>query len=627
MAYVFDAKKIGVEPKIPSNLFNVLQISKEKAIKDISEEVIRANIKKLRKAISFWRYYPDILLDSLASPAEKFTFYFYQRIFLRVVMRHRYTYNVYPRAYSKSFLSVLALYLRCMLYPNSKLFIVSGGKEQAAKIATEKLEDIWKFFPSLRNEIIEGPGATTSKMQKDWIKLVFRNGSTLDIVAARQSARGGRRTSGLVEEVILVPSKEMNEVIIPLMNVSRRAACGVQDPNDITNKSQIYVTTAGYKGTFAYEKMIEILGWSVLRPWESMVLGGTWRIPVLEGLLDKDFSRTTRSSETYSPESFNREYESIWSGGNDGAYFSDKDFDNSRDLKVAMYNGPKKKEKNQLIIATYDVARYADGDNASLIFIDALKPGNTLYYEKNVRNVDNVVPKHFLRQSIMLKKECMSKRADKLIIDANGVGAGLVDFLTVVNVDPDTGIEYPPFGIDKESDSKGHYKEFYNTKNEFSGFVYLIKADPNFNNDMYKTLQSQMSSSRLHFLEAGINARGRLERTNNYKMMSLEEQEKIIKPYIMTDILRSELLNLYRKDEDSAKISLKRVSSGIKKDKVSALGMGIWYINELEKKGRTKRKKVDMSQLASYTSTGNIRRNIGERGGFSRNGFQKSRGT
>lgn len=62
-----------------------------------------------------------------------------------------------------------------------------------------------------------------------------------------------------------------------LMNVSRRAACGMVDLNDITNKSQIYVTTAGERGTFAYDKLVETAIWSYVRPWESMILGGTWR--------------------------------------------------------------------------------------------------------------------------------------------------------------------------------------------------------------------------------------------------------------------------------------------------------------------------------------------------------------
>lgn len=34
------------------------------------------------------------------------------------------------------------------------------------------------------------------------------------------------------------------------MNVSRRAANGDVDPDETLNKSQIYVTTAGWKNTF-----------------------------------------------------------------------------------------------------------------------------------------------------------------------------------------------------------------------------------------------------------------------------------------------------------------------------------------------------------------------------------------
>ena len=57
-------------------------------------------------------------------------------------MRHRYAYATFPRAYSKSFLSVLVLMLRCILYPGSHLFVTTGGKEQAAGILKEKQEDL-----------------------------------------------------------------------------------------------------------------------------------------------------------------------------------------------------------------------------------------------------------------------------------------------------------------------------------------------------------------------------------------------------------------------------------------------------------------------------------------------------
>jgi hypothetical protein len=54
---------------------------------------------------------------------------FYQRVFMRVAMRYRYVYCVYPRGYSKSFLAVLVLMVRAILYPGAKLFTSAGGKQ------------------------------------------------------------------------------------------------------------------------------------------------------------------------------------------------------------------------------------------------------------------------------------------------------------------------------------------------------------------------------------------------------------------------------------------------------------------------------------------------------------------
>lgn len=61
------------------------------------------------------------------------------------------------------------------------------------------------------------------------------------------------------------------------MNVSRRAANGEVDPEETLNKSQIYITTAGWKNTFPYDKLIQLLIWQIVKPGQSIVLGGTWR--------------------------------------------------------------------------------------------------------------------------------------------------------------------------------------------------------------------------------------------------------------------------------------------------------------------------------------------------------------
>jgi len=60
-------------------------------------------------------------------------------MFLRAAMRYRNFYAVYPRAYSKSFLSIMVLMIRAVLYPGAQLFITSAGKEQSASITKEKV--------------------------------------------------------------------------------------------------------------------------------------------------------------------------------------------------------------------------------------------------------------------------------------------------------------------------------------------------------------------------------------------------------------------------------------------------------------------------------------------------------
>ena len=80
-----------------------------------------------------------------------------------------------------------------------------------------------------------------------------------------------------------------------LMNVSRRCANGQTNPEETLNKSQIYVTTAGWKGTFAYDKLIQMLIWQILKPGTAVVLGGTWRVPVLMELLDKNFVKDLKA--------------------------------------------------------------------------------------------------------------------------------------------------------------------------------------------------------------------------------------------------------------------------------------------------------------------------------------------
>ena len=70
-------------------------------------------------------------------------------------------------------------------------------KEQSAKIAKEKMDEIFDLLPLLKKELV----GERFNAGSDYVKLTFRNGSVFDVVAALDSQRGGRRHFGLVDEV------------------------------------------------------------------------------------------------------------------------------------------------------------------------------------------------------------------------------------------------------------------------------------------------------------------------------------------------------------------------------------------------------------------------------------------
>lgn len=113
------------------DLMKAKGVTKPIADIEVTEEIVKDHINDLRRLVSFWRVYPDKFVDYLCSlnPNNTFRFYFYQRVYLRACARYKYIFATYPRAFSKSFLAVMCLMIRCILYPGEKVFVVSGGED------------------------------------------------------------------------------------------------------------------------------------------------------------------------------------------------------------------------------------------------------------------------------------------------------------------------------------------------------------------------------------------------------------------------------------------------------------------------------------------------------------------
>ena len=577
-------------------LADLLALSEERNAKQgLSEERIVQQMENLRKLISFFREYPDIFVDFIKGEDSTFHFYFYQRIFLRIVMRHRYVYATFPRAFSKSFLTMMALMLRCVLFPRAEMFVTTGGKEQAASITIAKVEEICRLIPALEHEINWERGKTTKT--KDNVEYLFKNGSKINILAARESSRGQRRTGGVMEECVLIDGDILNEVIIPTTNVDRLLPDGTRHPEEVINKSQVYITTAGWKNSFAFEKLIELLIQSILEPNLVMVMGGTYETPVSEGLLNEDFVDQLKMSGTFNEESFDREYKSIWSGDAQNAFYSSEKFDKYRVLNVPEYEPTGRSNKNAFYVLGVDVGRLGCTTEVCVFKVTPQPKGAAT---KSLVNLFTYDAEDFEMQAIHIKKLFYTYKARIAAIDANGLGIGLIDFMTKAQVDPETGDILPPFGVagGTADDVLEAYKKIKGENIE-EDTMYLIKATAPINTEMYSYAQTQMSSGKIQFLIDEAAAKTKLMNTKKGQNMTPEQRNDELRPFVLTTALKAQLLNLAEENE-GVNIILKQVSRSIKKDKFSAFIYGLYWIKKEEERLRKRKNKGSIADLMLF---------------------------
>jgi len=579
------------------SLQNLLDLSSSKNTlkQGISEERLRKCLPELRKCISFYRKYPDIFIDRIKGPNCVFKFYTYQRVFLRIVMRYKWTYAVFPRAYSKSFLTMMSLMLKAILYPGTQAAVTAGGKEQAASITIAKIEEICRLIPSLSNEINWDRGQ--SKKSKDNVKYIFKNGSSVDILAARESSRGQRRNCIVIEESILMDGDALNEIIIPTTNIDRLLGDGSKRPEEIVNKGQVFITTAGWKNSFPYAKLIDMLINELIDPKHYMIMGGTFETPVKEGLLEENFVEKLRAEGTFNDSSFDREYRSIWSGDAENSYFSSEIIDKHRQLLQPEYEHSGRSSKSAYYLLGIDVGRIGCNTEVCVFKVTPQPQGAAI---KSLVNLFSFEAQDFEEQAINIKRLFYKYKARICVIDANGLGVGLIDFMTKSQIDPETGDELPPFGVEGGTFDEVHdqYKKIKGD-NIVKDAMYLIKANAPINTEGYAYVQTQLSSGKIKLLIDEREASTKLMSTKVGQNMTPEQRAEYLMPFVQTSILKDQMMNLVE-DNEGVNIILKQNNRGIKRDKFSAFQYGLYYV-KLDEERKRKRKTSSIADLMFFS--------------------------
>ena len=172
--------------------------------------------------------------------------------------------------------------------------------------------------------------------------------------------------------------------------------------------------------------------------------------------------------------------------------------------------------------------------------------------------------------------------------------------MTKAQIDPQTGDELPPFGVEDGTaqDTLDLYKKIRGPGVEENA-LYLVKANASINTQAYTYTKMQLSSGRIKMLIDESQARVKLMSTKVGQNMSPEQRNTYLMPFVLTDALKAQMLNLVEENQ-GINIILKQSSRGINKDKFSAFVYGLYYIKQQQDKKR-KRKSRNISDLLFFS--------------------------
>lgn len=346
-----------------------------------------------------------------------------------------------------------------------------------------------------------------------------------------------------------------------------------------------------------YQRLIELFAESIVDPDETIVLGGTYEIPVTEGLQPKNFIQSLKLQGTFNESSFDREYRSKWSGDSEKAYYSSEVFQKNRVLLQPENEASGRISKSAYYVLGIDVGRNKCTTEVSVIKVTPQVQGSAL---KSIVNFYSIEAEHFAQQAIKIKKIFTRFKARSIAVDANGIGAGLVDELVIGHEDPETGEYLPPLAVEG-----GTYEEAYQTYKKFrtddsiKDALFLIKANAPINTEAHSYLQTQMSSGKIKFLIEERDAKVKLMETKVGQNMTPEERAERLMPFQLTDNLKDQMMNLVE-DNEGVNIILKQNNRSIPKDRFSSLEYGLLCIKREEER-KNKRKTSSIRDLMFFS--------------------------
>lgn len=572
--------------------------SSAKTIKAVYKE----KSERLMEGIAYWGAFYRKNPQRFAEDYLHINLKLFQKFLIYIMMWSTNFIYIAARGQGKSWLMALYMVIRCILFPGTKIIVASGYKAQSIEIIQKIKDDFMKEHDwgsaNLRAEI-EYISDSINKAE-----CIFKNGSFIRVVTASDSARHNRANVIFLDEYRMVDKGIIDTVIKKFLTAPRQPGY-LNKPEYahlIERNIQMYASSAWYGSHWSFERFKSYFANMLDDSKRYFCVDLPYQLSIKEGLLSREQVEDEMSEADFDPISWEMEMGGFWAGSTGDEFFNFDDINTRRKIKNAFY--PLEIYKNHHIsvpdllpkekrILSVDVALMSSKKNnndASALWINSAVPTdnndlttNFVYGESHEGLTTDELG--LLTMRLYYQYKCTD-----LVIDTNGSGLGVFDYIIKNQYDPEYNVTYNAMTCINDTSMAERCKVKGASK-----VIWSIKADARFNSNAAQSLRAGFQNGNINLLRTDVDIEDELKKIRGYKQFTQREQALLKLPYIQTSLLVNELINL----EHEVNGTNVRVyeTSGMRKDRYSSIMMNYKVCRDLAVKQKpqdSENKVVDM---------------------------------
>ena len=514
----------------------------------------------------------------------------FQQILLWCMMHYNFVMYLAARGQGKTYLTALFCCVRCILFPGTKIVVSSGTLKQANEVLLKIQDDFMKQSSILRSEIEK------CNIGQNDASIYFKNGSWIKTRTSSENSRSARANCIVVDEFRMVDETVINTVLRKFLTSPRQPKY-LQKPEYAhmqERNKEIYMSSAYFKSSWAYRKAQSYTLNFFDDTKKYFICGLPYQVSVREGLLSRSQLEDEMSEADYNELVQQMEMECLWFGDTDGSLFKFDELTARRRLRKAFpplsfcndkITIPKLTSTGKRILSI-DVALMQSTkkkkNDASAIFINDLIQVNDTAYQSNFVYGETFEGLKTDELGMIVMKYFYEYQCTDLVLDTNGIGLGVYDFITKDQICQENGKRYQAMTCINDKDMAERCKV-----RDANKVVWSVKANANFNNEICVLLRNGIQNGKINFLIPEQDADSSLKETyKGYFKMSPTEQAKLKMSYIQTTFAVYELVKLNH-EVKNGNIKVKEVE-GMRKDRYSSIAYSYWCACQLELKLKPK---------------------------------------